>query len=322
MWQRLAHKTMTFKDSVWLLAVLGLFLFSACSSPDRQAMERLNSLSYAYHYRNIDSVEYYASAAKGTAEGLNNLAFVKMVRMDYQQAEQILNEIPQLTDNQIELLVCYVQQMRLCQRRSRNKDFHDFRERSVTCMKRIDEERNQLDARQQQRLRYAETEFGIVNSTYYYYVGLERQSIDALMAIDPNEVRRDTAQFLNYLYNMGAGGIITEGSQEDIYLEEMDCLTRCLTIAQRHDYPYFEAQAKEALADHTGDLELAEEALQLFEDYGDIYQIAGAHRTLASCYHAIGDDEMAKGVVTLRDMANSSQNEVPADQIIDVLRRV
>ena len=256
-------------------------------------MDRLNALSYAYHYRNIDSVEYYASAAKGTAEGLNNLAFVKMVRMDYKAAEDYLNQIPEMTDNQLELLVCYVQQMRLCQRRSRNKDFHDFRERAVTCMKRIDEERNQLDTRQQQRLRYAETEFGIVNSTYYYYVGLERQSIDALMAIDPNEVRRDTAQFLNYLYNMGAGGIITDGSQEDIYQEEMDCLSRCLNIALRYDYPYFEAQAKEALADHTGDLELAEEALQLFEDYGDIYQIAGAHRTLASCYHAIGDDEMA-----------------------------
>ena len=256
-------------------------------------MDRLNALSYAYHYRNIDSVEYYASAAKGTAEGLNNLAFVKMVRMDYKAAEDYLNQIPEMTDNQLELLVCYVQQMRLCQRRSRNKDFHDFRERAVTCMKRIDEERNQLDVRQQQRLRYAETEFGIVNSTYYYYVGLERQSIDALMAIDPNEVRRDTAQFLNYLYNMGAGGIITDGSQEDIYQEEMDCLSRCLNIALRHDYPYFEAQAKEALADHTGDLELAEEALQLFENYGDIYQIAGAHRTLASCYHAIGDDEMA-----------------------------
>ena len=290
---RLAHKTITFRDSVWLLAVLGLFLISACSSPDRQASDRLNALSYAYHYRNIDSVEYYASAAKETAEGLNNLAFVKMVRMDYKAAEDYLNQIPEMTDNQLELLVCYVQQMRLCQRRSRNKDFHDFRERAVTCMKRIDEERNQFDARQQQRLRYAETEFGIVNSTYYYYVGLERQSIDALMAIDPNEVRRDTAQFLNYLYNMGAGGIITDGSQEDIYQEEMDCLSRCLNIALRHDYPYFEAQAKEALADHTGDIELAEEALQLFEDYGDIYQIAGAHRTLASCYHAIGDDEMA-----------------------------
>ena len=81
-------------------------------------MDRLNALSYAYHYRNIDSVEYYASAAKGTAEGLNNLAFVKMVRMDYKAAEDYLNQIPEMTDNQLELLVCYVQQMRLCQRRS------------------------------------------------------------------------------------------------------------------------------------------------------------------------------------------------------------
>ena len=282
MWLRLA-----------LNSLLALIVFSACSSPDRQAMDRLNILSYAYHYRDIDSVEYYASAAKNTAEGVNNLAFVKMVRMDYQAAEDYLNQIPEMTDNQLELLVCYVQQMRLCQRRSHNKDFHDFRERAITCMKRIDEERNQLDDRQQERLLYAETEFAIVNSTYYYYVGLENQSIDALMAIDPNEVRRDTAQYLNYLYNIGAGGIITEGSPDDIYQEEMEHLTRCLTIAQRFHYPYFEAQAKEALADHTGDLQLAQEALRLFEAYGDIYQIAGAHRTLASCYHALGDDVMA-----------------------------
>ena len=31
-------------------------------------MDRLNTLSYAYHYRDIDSVEHYALAAKETAE--------------------------------------------------------------------------------------------------------------------------------------------------------------------------------------------------------------------------------------------------------------
>ena len=60
----------------------------------------------------------------------------------------------------------------------------------------------------QRRLRYAETEYAIVNSTYYYYVGLEEQSIAALAAINPEEVQHDTAQWLNYLYNIGAGGII------------------------------------------------------------------------------------------------------------------
>ncbi len=282
MWLRLALNTL-----------FALFIFSACSSPDRQAMDRLNTLSYAYHYRDLDSVEYYASAAKCTAEGMNNLAFVKMVRMDYKSAEDYLNKIPEMTDNQLELLVCYVQQMRLCQRRSRNKDYHDFRERAITCMKRIDEERDKLDERQQQRLRYAETEFAIVNSTYYYYVGLERQSVEALQQLNLHELRRDTAQYLNYLYNVGAGGIIIEGTPKQIYAEEVEYLHRCLSIAQRYNYLYFEAQAKEALAEHEDNIELAEEALELFKKYGDVYQIAGAYRTLASCYHALDDNEQA-----------------------------
>ena len=273
-------------------------------------MDRLNTLSYAYHYRNIDSVEYYASAAKGTAEGLNNLAFVKMVRMDYKSAEDYLNQIPEMTDNQLELLVCYVQQMRLCQRRSRNKDFHDFRERAITCMKRIDEERDKLDERQQQRLNYAETEFAIVNSTYYYYVGLERQSIEALEQLNLHELRRDTAQYLNYLYNVGAGGILTEGTPQQIYDEELDYLQRCLSIAQRYHYPYFEAQAKEALAEHGYDIKFAEEALQLFKTYGDVYQIAGAYRTLATCYHAMTDYRQA--LEFLQDaLADKRINQAP-----------
>ena len=282
MWLRLALNTL-----------FALLILSACSSPDRQAMDRLNTLSYAYHYRNIDSVEHYASAAKETAEGLNNLAFVRIVRMDYKAAEDYLNQIPEMTDNQLELLVCYVQQMRLCQRRSRNKDFHDFRERAITCMRRIDEERDKLNERQQRRLCYAETEFAIVNSTYYYYVGLERQSIEALKQLNLHELRRDTAQYLNYLYNVGAGGILTEGSPTQIHAEEIDYLHRCLSIAQRYHYIYFEAQAKEALAEHENDIKLAEEALDLFKKYGDIYQIAGAYRTLASCYHALDDNEQA-----------------------------
>ena len=38
---------------------------------------------------------------------------------------------------------------------------------------------------------------------------------------------------------------------------------------------------------------LAENALIIFEQYGDIYQIAGAYRTLASCFRQIGDYESA-----------------------------
>mgnify|MGYP002623142904 CR=1 FL=1 len=250
------------------------------------------------------------------ARRLNEEAFVWMVKMQYERADSCLNKIIEVTDNQIEQLVGYVQQMRLCQRRSNNKEFYDYREKALGCLCRINEERSLLTESQRQRLRYAETELAIVTSTYYYYVGLEQPSVDALMTIDAEDVKRDTAQFLKYLYNIGAGGIIISGSAEDIYRQEMDYLLRCYQIALRYNYPYFVANALESIADHiikapvdadvplalvnphgadngSVAIALAEQSLQLFSDYGDVYQTAGAYRTLASCYHAVGDDEAA-----------------------------
>ena len=288
MWQRLA------------LNALLLLLISACSPSDKATVDKLNSLSYAYHYRNIDSTEVYARRAydlatfdDGRAEALNNLAFVSMVRMDYNKAEQQLKEALSLTDNQVELMVSEVQMMRLCQRRSENRAFYEHREQAQRHLNRIQEELDELPERLQQRLIYAESELAIVNSTYYYYVGLERQSIEAIRGLDTERIRRDTVQYLNYLYNVGAGGILTEGTPEQINADEMEYLSRCKTIAERQGYIYFEAQALEAIAEHTGELGLAEKALQLFTTYGDVYQIAGAYRTLASCYHAMGDDHQA-----------------------------
>ena len=310
---------------LWLF-IISTILLSACSRPDRQAVDKLNSQSYAYHYRNIDSTEALARRSfelaenypAGRAEALNNMAFVNIVRMRYDEAERQLDEAIETTDNQLQQLISYVQQMRLCQRRSRNREFHEFREMANRTLRRIYEERDQLNERDLKQLLYAETEYAIVNSTYYYYVGLEQQSIEALEAIDPEEVQRDTAQYLNYLYNIGAGGIITQGTQQEINQQEFDKLMRCFLTARKGNYPYFAANALEALSEHLMDPEyrqqltednlpamkfinpvgvdyemlpvfLAENALSIFESYGDVYQIAGAYRTLASCYRQIGD---------------------------------
>ena len=313
----------------WLF-IISTIILSACSRTDRQAVDKLNEQSYAYHYRNIDSTESYARrAAKlaegyhaGRAEALNNLAFVYIVRMEYDEAERLLNEVVETTNHQVQQLIAYVQQMRLCQRRSRNREFHDYRELADKTIRRINEERASLSEHDQRCLLYAETEYAIVNSTYYYYVGLEQQSIDALNAINPNEVQRDTAQFLNYLYNIGAGGIITQGSQQEINQQEFDRLMRCFLMARQGDYPYFAANALEALSEHLMEPPvrdhlmmdnmpamkflnpdhvddnmlagyLAENSLYIFREFGDVYQIAGAYRTLASCFRQIGDYESA-----------------------------
>ena len=313
----------------WLF-IVSTILFSACTRPDRQTVDKLNLQSYAYHYRNIDSTLHLAQRAyqmaegydAGKAEALNNLAFVHIVKMEYDEAERLLHEVTEVTDNQLQCFIAYVQQMRLCQRRSNNRAFHEYRELADLAMRRINEEREQLSPAEARLLLFAETEYAIVNSTYYYYVGLERQSIDALLAINPTEIQKDTAQFLNYLYNIGAGGILTEGTQRAINQQEFDHLMRCFLMARDGGYPYFAANALEALSEHLMDADtrrqlitdnlpaltfinpenveedmlagwLAETSLDIFREYGDVYQIAGAYRTLASCYRQIGDYESA-----------------------------
>jgi tetratricopeptide (TPR) repeat protein len=313
----------------WLF-IISTILLSACSRPDRNDVDKLNALSYDYHYRNLDSALYYSTRAydlsdgysEGRAEACNNQAFVCIARMQYDQADEWLNEVLETSDNQVERMVAHVQQMRLCQRRSRNREFHEYRQLADEALSRIDEERHLLSPRQQRRLRYAESEYAIVNSTYYYYVGLEHQSIEALRAINPNEVQRDTAQMLNYLYNIGAGGIITQGTQREINQLEFDHLMRCFLLARQADYPFFAANSLEAISEHLMNPDyrrqlladnlpamkfinpegvdeemlagwLAENALTIFEHYGDVYQIAGAYRTLASCFRQIGDYESA-----------------------------
>lgn len=311
---------MWLRHALDILAVI--ILISACSPKDRQSVDKLNSISYAYHYRDIDSTAFYAQQAfdhsddypDGKAEALNHLAFVRIIQMNYAEAKSLLDEVAEVTDNQLELLVSYIQQMRLCQRQSRNREFYDYREQARRALQRINEERASLDERQQKRLVYAESELAIVTSTYYYYIGLPLEAIGALDAIG-KEVEQDTAQYLNYLYNIGAGGIVSKGTEREIKQTEFDHLMRCLLLAEKADYPYFIANSKEALAEHLLDstvannlisdnlpafkylnpipvpdqrlpIELMLSARSIFYDYGDVYQIAGANRTLASCYLA------------------------------------
>ena len=347
--QRLAHN---------LILVLLVFI-SACSPSDRQAVDRLNSLSYAYHYKDLDSTATYARKAltlatnydAGRAEALNNLAFVSIAKMDYKLAAAQLDSVIGGSDNQIELFIANIQQMRLCQRESRNKDFYDFSEKAQRARARIEEERSTLDSRQQQRLVYAESEFAIVTSTYYYYVGLEQPSIDALNEINGNGlVLNDTAQYLNYVYQIGAGGIISGGTPEEVNQTEWDYLMRCFLLAHGSGDVYWEANALQGMSEHLFEKNvrdrliadnlpamkfinpdqmpdsllagyLAERSLEIFKKYGDVYQVAGAYRTLASCYWNIGDYRSAIACLERALHESKMINEAP-DLVASIRERL
>lgn len=114
-------------------------ILSACSHVDHEYIDILNKRSYSFHYRNLDSTLYYATKAyelsgsydDGKAEALNNLAFVNIVKMEYDAAFNKLNSLVGITDNQVELLIADIQMMRLCQRQSRNKEFYDYHESAL-----------------------------------------------------------------------------------------------------------------------------------------------------------------------------------------------
>ena len=313
--------------------MMTLFSFSACQPSHRAEVNRLNEASYAWHYRNLDSTRTFAKRAlalsadfpDGYAEALNNLAFVDMAQMNYGQARSRLEQAANVTDNQVELLVSDVLFMRLCQRESRNKDFYDYRERALRRIRRIDEEKDNLDAHAHRRLVYARSEFNIVAATYFYYVGLDKPFREALANINPDELEQDTAQYLNYLYNLGAGDAIAVGSKAEINQQEFDYLMRCYLMAEGAvKYPYWAANAMQAMSEHLQRAQvraqlvrdnqpaikfldadmmpdsllagnLAQRSLEMFISFGDVYQIAGAYRTLAQCYWEIGDYRSAAG---------------------------
>lgn len=222
-----------------------------------------------------------------SGEAINNMAFVSIIRMDYPHAEALLQHAEQ-SDSRLERYIAYIQHMRLCQRRSDNTAFYLYLDKAKECRKMISRDSTGYSLRQQKRLLYAHTEFAIVNSTYYYYVGLlntARIQVEPLYRIDI--LSADTAQYLGFLYHIGSGGMV-EGSPSVVHKEECEYLQRCMSLAKDAGLVFFHANSLESLAEHLMDTDMrqadscAHEALRLFTVYGDVYQVAGAYRTCAS----------------------------------------
>lgn len=307
----------------------------ACSTDrsDKERVDALNDHSYDMRYKNVDSTRIYANMAyaeaekieyrSGMSEALLNQAFYTIARMDYLKSDTLLSRADSLAEDDITRLCVEVQRMRLCQRRSQNKDFYVRKNEADRYIENIHSDIEDESPRKRKQYTYARSEYGIVLSTYLYYVNLPIESSEALLSIAKDkdiQLHSDTAQYLGYLYNIGAGGILRDGIAEDIARREFDCLMQCYMLARHNGYLFWEANSLQSLSEHLANPEelaayhrdddpcirflnddavpdpmlsgnLAERSLQCFVRYGDIYQIAGGWRTLASCYHDIKDHE-------------------------------
>lgn len=299
--------------------------------------DSLNHESYRIRYKNLDLSEALALEAfrmgngfpDVKAQSLNHLGFCAFIKMDFERADSLLKEVYQETGNELECLIADVGMMKICQRTSMNKEFYDYRHSALRRMKRIDEDKLALSNPEfLHRYNYACSEYSITSAIYYYYLQQEKQSLDAIDEIDVDEeLKADTAQLLYYYYMKGSGGMYEAETTEEVVIGEFDYLLDCLTLSNEQGYIYFEANAAQAMAELLKDkrnyellmekrpgmmrvinrkdvsweeliVGFSQHALELFNQYGDWYQISVSYRTLASCYTAQGRYEEALGYLS------------------------
>ena len=327
---------------IWGVLCCWAVVFSACSrKADTLAYheaDSLNVLAYQLRYKDLDSAERVADQAFShsmsfpslRAEALNHQASCAFLRMDFERAEDLFQQVLRESRNELECLIADVGLMKICQRTALYKEFYDYRNSALRRMRRIQDEGDFLqEPRLQSRFQYAETEFSIASAVFYYYLQQEEQSLEAIDEVIENEaLERDTAQLLYYYYMRGSGGMYEAPTPQEVVLGEFNYLVDCYSISRDHGYKYFEANSLQAMAELLKDrknydwllerrpflmralngkglswedwvLDLGQQALELFVEYGDWYQISGTYRTLASCCNELGRHEEALHYLSL-----------------------
>ena len=311
------------------IVIFCALLFVSCNSVNRQDKEQIDELNvraYSLRYVDVDSVSMLAHKAlslskhyaDGRNEARNNLAFVAYQQMDFDGVDSILSLIREDSHNQLLLLCAEVMQMKATQRTGNGEGFFAARSKAEDHLKRIYEGWNEVKGHNKALLVYAQTEFDIITSTYYYYQEQDSLARAEIYKVMPSLRQRvDTAQWVYYNYMLGSGGLVEGKDAEEITLREFDYLYRAYNLARRMSMAYFEANCLQSFAsmflqneelianqrqdgyqvlkahhvnwiEDGDDLSLAfcQHALSLFQQYDDLFQTACTYRTLGEiCFY-------------------------------------
>ena len=304
------------------VALMVLLVFASCTRKDTSMPDEMNRRAYLLRYVDVDSSLHYANYAytlsedypDGKAEAISHKAFVLYQQMHFSDAMKALDAVDSLTNNQVELLCADVLRMKVSQRTGEFRTFYRAWHSAERRLDRIDEELHLLSPHLRSRVLYARTEMHIIACTFYFYSQQDSASRTEMNCIEPYmRLPMDTAQWTNYMYLLGAGGILS-GDSVTVILKEFDYLTHVLTISRRRKDLYFQANSLQALAtllekpgrqklirnnrgggldfivgqysdpntsscEDSLPLSLANHSLKLFRQYDDCFQTANVLRT-------------------------------------------
>lgn len=308
------------------LVLVAVITVTACShvTPDTRETDALNATAHRWRYRNIDSLRCYALRAlercpegydAGRGEALNHLAYERAQRLDFDSALSLTNAVLALERAPAEQAIADIMAMKVAQRTSDNVAF--FTHRAHAAQRLADLDGRTLSDHAAARRLFANGEMHIVASTYFYYVDQLERARDEIAAAEPFcQMQEDTAQWLNYCYMCGSGGLVDSPDMSEVTRREFDFLFKCFTFSKNNGYLYFEANALQSLATLLDDttrvsilqthkpealiyldiifpqpssVAMAEEAVALFRRYDDAFQTANALRTQGTLAAANGD---------------------------------
>ena len=303
---------------------LSLLSLASCGSRKSSYDDLVDSLNVrAYHYRYINTDTTYSCAHEaqeaaydnpdGRSEALCNLAFVAYKNMDFDEVDSCISLARTYSDNPLILLCADVMQMKAYQRTGEGERFFRVKSQAEDRIQYLSNRQERMSDHEKQLWVYAQTEYYLITSTYYFYQEQDSLARSELRHVLPAlQLRVDTAQWVYYNYMLGPGGLVEGRDARDITLQEFDYLFRAYNTSRRDSLRYFEANCLQALAtmflshdslirenrpdeyhllrfqhhasDEATDVflpsSLARHALDLFKAYGDLFQTACAYRTL------------------------------------------
>lgn len=264
------------------IAVLSLFINCDGELSLQNVVDSLNMCAFDNRYVSLDSTIAYSRKAfkqsdnnEGRAYALNNLAFVEYMRMDYDRARSLYEQSNKITHSELVRLMNDIGMMDICYITAQNKEFHEYRGAAERRIKRIEEAEDELTDIQLRRLNYARSEYHILSSKYYtnMWQGVEADSELVIVENHRDWLKANPAQ-LSKLY-------IARNNYR-----------RAENISEERQLKFLQAYSMLYQSDST-DISYARTALEMFREYGSLFNCAIAYVKIADYYLQQGYPEIA-----------------------------
>lgn len=260
--RRLGITTLIITTGLVLLIIVGYIMSYhdeqvIKTSAEKRVVDSLNSLSYRFRFRQVDSTYHYAQMAlhqvhdykDGMSKAYLNLLYVSYIKADYNEGMRLYHKLTSITNNQIYILTGEIFMMKLCLRTAQNRPYFDFYNKASQRVQRINEEQLNLNDDNKESFYYALYQLKLTNVSALVNQMQNTEALNLLKEIEADDrIRNDISMWLSYCYMKVACLMDYPQSGSRNILDAFDYLVSMYQMAAQYGYTFFEAVALQNIA--------------------------------------------------------------------------